>query len=527
MNIDSKPKKKKNKNRSNYRALLIPFTIVFFLIGLVVWNNIRQETKLPNQDWSRSISTSAESISSEPIAFKKGDQYQIYTHLKDGIKQTTLDGKLNVVSEKEEKLTLDERGNFWTDGKQIAFISGGELIISEGGKQTVLDKDVELLADTKNRFAYSKGNQVFVYDPKNGKSQLIFTAKEKLSELSGHPDSNSFIATVGEKVEMEAFYLQEKEGQYKAQSIIQYSKTPTDKVYNFRFAEAENEVHFLYTFYSSKQGTKTFKTYYGAAPYDSLAAIKFDSVRFKESDLGYEIENSSYQQLSIEKDEPVILFAATGPISAKKEAGNIYKATLNKKDWEAARISTTSDFSVYPLHVDDQTVVWLKAESVSEYKVYAASQDPEIKKSSQAIGKQDIYNATFDAFTASIVSFIAMTNAFIWVVPPILFLGVLYFVRIDVIEQEKPWVKWVSIALFIVTQLFVIQSLFNNTFYTIAPKYLTFSGSSLIVPIIVSVVALYVMQAAKDKDWGLFAQVSYFIGVTVLFQLFVVGTYVY
>ncbi|KZE63817.1 hypothetical protein AWM68_11925 [Fictibacillus phosphorivorans] len=526
MNTELRPKKKK-RNQSNYKALLLPLAVVLLLLGAVVWNNIVNETRLPHSDWSRSVSTPADSISAEPIALKKDNHYQIYTKQKNGLKVTTLDEKLNLITEKTENLPLDERGNFWTNGQQIAFVSNGELILYEEGKQTVLDKNVELLADSKTRFAYSKGNQVYVYDSESGKSRLIYSAKEKLSELTGHSESNSFIATVGEKVQMEAFYLQEKEGQYKAHSIIQYNKTPTDKIYNFRFAESKDQVHFLYTLYSSKQGTKSFKTYYGAAPSDQLTALSFNTVHFIESDLGYEMENPMYQQLNIENNQPVVLFSAKGPISAKKEAGNIYKATLKNKEWEASRISTTDNFSVYPLYIDEQTIGWLKAESVSDYRVFIASQDSDIKKESQSIGKQDVYNATFDALAASVVSLIAMTSAFIWVVPPVLFLGILYFVRIDVIEQEKPWAKWISIGLFIFTQLYVIQSLFNSTFYSLAPKYLTFSGSSLIVPVIVSAVALYVMQLAKNKDWGLFAQVSYFIGVTVLFELFIVGTYVY
>jgi hypothetical protein len=525
MNVDSKLKKK--KNHSNRKAYLIPLTIVLLLVGLVVWNNIRQETKLPNKDWSRSVSISAESISSEPIAFKEDNQYHIYTHLKEGIKATILDEKLNVVSDKTEKLPIDERGNFWTDGKQIAFVSDGDLIVHEGSKQTVLDKGVEFLADTKDRFAYTKGNEVYVYEPESGKSKLIFSAKEKVVELTGNPDSSSFIAAVGEKVEMEAFFLTEKSGKYEPISLLKYSKTPTDKIYNFKFAEDGDDVHILYTFYSSKQGTKSFKTFYSSAPIGQLNDLSFTSVNFKDAYEGYDIENPTYLNMNIEDNVPTILFSARGAISTKKDAGNIYRASLKDDNWEAARISTTKDFSIYPVKADEKTVFWLKAESVQDYQVHAASQDPAIMKSSQSIGKEDIYNASFDAFAASIVSFIAMTNAFVWIVPPILFLGILYVVRIDVIEEEKPWVKWVSIALFVLTQLYVIQSLFNNRFYTLAPEYLTFDGSSLVVPIIVSIVALYVMQAVKNKDWGLFAQVSYFIGITVLFQLFIVGTYVY
>ncbi|MCM3720269.1 hypothetical protein [Fictibacillus phosphorivorans] len=439
MNVDSKLKKKKNP--SNRKAYLLPLAIVLLLIGLVVWNNIRQETKLPSKDWSRSVSIAAESVSSEPIAFKEDNQYHIYTHLNDGIKATILDEKLNVVSEKTEKLSMDERGNFWTNGKQIAFVSQGDLIIREGSKNSVIDKDVEILADTKERFAYTKDNEVYMYDPKNEKSRLIFSAKEKISELNAHPDSSSFIAVVGEKVEMEAFYLTEKSGQYEPVSILKYSKTPTDKIYNFRFAESNDGVHILYTFYSTKQGTKSFKTYYGSAPKNQLKDLSFSSVTFKDEMEGYEILNPNYLNLYIKNGVPSILFSARGAISNKKDAGNIYQASLKGDTWQAKRISTTNDFSIYPVKADDQTIFWLKAESVKEFQVYAASQDPSIIKSSQSISKQDVYNATFDAFAASIVSFIAMTNAFVWIVPTILFLGILYVVRIDVIEEEKPWVK--------------------------------------------------------------------------------------
>jgi hypothetical protein len=527
MNLDTSIKKKKKKDGSNRKALILPVVIVLFLIGLVVWNNIQQETSLPNKDWSRSISMPAESISAEPIVYKQNDQYVVHAQQKEGIQTLHLDEKLNVVSNKTTKLPLDSRGNFWTNGKETAFISNGDLLLYKGKTKKVLDKNVELLADTTDRFAYSKGNEVYVYDPKSGNTHLILKAKEKVVELTGAPESSSFLAVVGEKVDMESFFLNGKKGKYDSQSILKYTKSATDTINNFHFAESQDKVHFIYTFYSSKQGTKSFKTFYGAAPQNSLKDLSFKRVSFRDSDLDYEIMNPKYQQLNIEDNMPSILFAARGPISSKKEAGNIYSATLKDDVWHAKRISTTNDFSVYPVKADDKTAFWLKALSVTDYQIYAASQDPGIIKNSESIHQEDVYNALFDAFAASIVSFIAMTNAFVWIVPPVLFLGILYFVRIDMIEEEKPWVKWMSIALFIITQLYVIQSLFNNTFYRLAPDYLTFTGSSFVIPVVVSIIALYTMQVAKNKEWGIFAQVSYFIGITVLFQLFVVGTYVY
>jgi hypothetical protein len=527
MNFDSKIKKKK-KNASNHKAFYLPIAVVLLLIGLVVWNNIRQETKLPTNDWSRSISIPAESNSSEPIVHKEDNKYFVYTQLKDGIQKTTLDSKLNVVDEKKKNFPIDERSRFWSKGNQYAFVtSGGELLLYDGDKKTTVDNNVQILAPGKDRFAYSKGNEVFVYDTKISKSTLIYTAKEKLAELSGHPESNSFIAVVGEKVSMSAFFLQDNNEKYIASSLLNYEKTSTDKFYNFRFAEAKEKVHFIYTLYSSKQGAKSFKTFYAAAPSNDIKDLSFNQIAFIDESLGYEIENGKYQQINIEDNKPTFLFTATGPVSSKKEAGNVYRAVLKNGTWMAKRISTTQDYSTYPLKADPDTVFWLKATNLTDYQVHAASQNPAIIKESQSIHKQDVFNAVFDAFASTIVSFIAMTNAFVWIVPPILFLGILYFVRIDMIENERPWVKWMTIALFILTQLYVIQSLFNDQFYTFAPKYLTFEGSSFVIPIVVSIVGLYVMQAVKNKDWGLFAQVFYFIGVTVLFQLFIVGTYVY
>ncbi|WNB92223.1 hypothetical protein [Bacillus sp. NEB1478] len=528
MNIDSKKKKKKKHSSRNRKATFLPITIVILLFGLVVWNNIRQETKLPAENWSRSISVPANSNSTEPIVHKEDDQYVVYTHQNDGIKKTILDEKLDVKAEKTINLPIDERSHFWSNGEQYAFISsGGELIVSEGGKNKVIDKNAEYLAAAKDRFAYSKGNEVYVYDPKTSESKLIFTANERIAELTGQPESSSFLAVAGEKVKMESFFLHDQNGKYDASNILSYEKSSTDKIYNFRFAESKEKLHIIYTFYSSKQGTKSFKTYYGAAPLSGLNELSYKQISYKDPAYNYKLENPKYQELYVQDGKPAVLFAAAGPVSNKKKAGNIYNAVLADGKWTANRISTTKDFSSYPLKADDQTVFWLNAKSVTDFQVYAASKDPEIIKESQSIQKQDIYSALFDACTASIISFIAMTNAFVWVVPPILFLGILYVVRIDMIEDEKPWVKWLSIVLFILTQVYVIQSLFNHQFYTFAPDYLTFKGSSFVIPVVVSIIALYVMQIVKNKDWGLFAQVSYFIGVTVLFQLFVVGTYVY
>jgi hypothetical protein len=526
-NINSKLKKKK-RNSSNYKAFLLPVAVVLLLIGLIVWNNIQKEIKLPSPDWSRSAAIPADSNSSEPFVSKKDNNYLVYTHQKNGITKTTLDEKLHVVDEESTKLPIEERSRFWAKGDQYAFITGsGELVLQNGDQQTAIDKNVQILAPAKDQFAYSKDNKVYVYDPKTSKSELIFIAKEKLSELSGHPESNSYIAVVGESVSMSAYFLHNENGSYKATDILDFSKTPTDKLYNFRFAEAKDTIHFIYTMYSSKQGTKSFKTYYGAAPTEKLNELSFNPISFIDESLHYEIQNGTFQQINVDGGKPSILFAATGPVSDKKDAGNIYYAVNKNGTWGANRISTTNNYSTYPLKADSQTVFWITATDLTHFKVHGASQNAHIIKDSQSIHNQDVMNASFDAFASTIVSFIAMTNAFVWIIPTILFLGILYIVKIDVIEDERPWVKWVSIALFILTQLYVIQSLFNTQFYMYAPNYLTFDGSSYVIPIIVSLISLGILQLAKNKDWGLFAQVSYFIGITVLFQLFIVGTYVY
>jgi hypothetical protein len=523
MGADSKKKKKE----SNRKAVLLPIFIVFILISLNVWNHIGNETSLPQKDWSRSISLPGKAINTEPIVYKTDDQYVVHVQQKEGIHTFKLDERLNVIQEKTRALPLDSRGHFWTNGKETAYISNGELLLDQGGTITKLDTEVELMADTVERFAYTKGNKVFAYDSNTKKSQLIFTAGEKVVELTGHPESNSFIAVVGEKMDMEAFFLQYKSGKYIAHSILSYTKSATDKIHNFRFAESKDNVHFLYTFYSTKQGTKSFKTFYGEAKVNGIESLVFNRVTFRDALLDYEIENPKYQQLNIEGDSPSILFAARGPVSSKKEAGNIYKAVLDDDSWLAKRISTTNNFSVYPVKADEDTVFWLKALSVSEYQVHAASQNPDIIEESQSIRERDVSNALFDTLAASIVSLIIMTNAFLWIVPPVLFLGVLYFIRINIIEDEKPWAKWSAILLFIITQVYVIQSMFNHSFYTLAPDYLTFTGSSFVIPVVVSAFSIFIMQLAKSKEWGIFAQVFYFIGITIMFQMFIVGTYVY
>jgi hypothetical protein len=104
---------------------------------------------------------------------------------------------------------------------------------------------------------------------------------------------------------------------------------------------------------------------------------------------------------------------------------------------------------------------------------------------------------------------------------------VLYATNSKAVDDERPWVFWVPALLFTAIQVYGIQRLFNESFYATAPSYLTFSGSSYVIPVAASVLSLLILKAAKGIEWGVLKSFAYFMGMNFVIALLLVGVYVY
>ncbi|MCK6257792.1 hypothetical protein LCY76_14480 [Fictibacillus sp. KIGAM418] len=80
--------------------------------------------------------------------------------------------------------------------------------------------------------------------------------------------------------------------------------------------------------------------------------------------------------------------------------------------------------------------------------------------------------------------------------------------------------------MYLITQFIVIQKFFTHTFYSFAPKYLIFSGSSYLIPLLLAVLVGCFLKWSKDKDWGILETVSYYAVVNIVLSIFLIVPYV-
>jgi hypothetical protein len=137
--------------------------------------------------------------------------------------------------------------------------------------------------------------------------------------------------------------------------------------------------------------------------------------------------------------------------------------------------------------------------------------------------KQAASNTILQLFQGLILAM----SALYWIVPSILFGLVIYFVNIQLMEDEDKRVKYTLLSLYLIVQFIFMQKLFNDHFYSFAPNFLTFSGSSYILPLFIAVISGLAVLFGKKKDWGMLANISYFIGINIVFLSLTIGPYMF
>ncbi|MGC4377273.1 hypothetical protein WD019_10095 [Fictibacillus sp. Mic-4] len=519
--------KMKKKPDKNIAGFLLPLVAILIFFSLVIVHNVKGETKLPSKKWSRSIQLPALSDDKAPFMWRGDHGFDLYTTTESKMTHLTVDDKLNVKKSSSIRVHTDKNSPFWANKNKVFALSNGNLTLFTKNGEKVIDQNVDSLAGSQDAIMYYKGNKLYILNPETLKKTFIKTEKHLIADVVGNPGSASFLVATGGDSEVRLSYFQKSGSGYKEIPVLTETKGVDESMFGYHFAEDGNKLAVSFVKGTTKQGTKQFYAYLGTGTLPQLNKVPFHKILFSDKENGRTIENPDNIRVSFEGNDPTLLFSATGPINHKKEAINVYKAEKEEGKWVAARISTTPGMSQYAMHLNKKTVIWLNNNRGDQFTLYGASQNKQVIAESQKMAKADFENSIIDAFSSILVSFIVMTNAFVWIIPPALFLVILYVVKINEIEDDKLWVKITAIALYLATQLYVIQKLFNARFETFAPPYLTFAGSHYLIPLFIGLLSLAIVKAGKGAEWGLFSKVAYFIGVDVLIVMFLIGPYVY
>lgn len=144
---------------------------------------------------------------------------------------------------------------------------------------------------------------------------------------------------------------------------------------------------------------------------------------------------------------------------------------------------------------------------------------------SKEINKDDIKTALSHTGLALAMGIMTLLVAMVWVTPAGIFIMIMYMFNTNAIEQGKRWVLVTTLSLYFITQLFIIQMQMNDVFYMFAPDYLTFDGSSYILPLLIGAFSVLIIKMFRISKDHLLSKLSYTIAMNVLIVTLLIGPY--
>ncbi|GBF10344.1 hypothetical protein [Tepidibacillus sp. HK-1] len=521
----------KDKQHKQLKPWFIPILVTIALLLLLFAQNLQEEKALPSDGWSRSISLPLTTANAKPFWVKTTDGYHIYATTGEHINHVVINNRLKVSKQSTIPIKIPTLEPFWIDRQNVIYIKEGKLVHINGEKEKVLAPDVDGMIANQDLILYWQGKQLFSVDRNDFSIVPVGQTQYKIESIILNEDS-SFITIENinaNDLQLELFNPSKQKKGYEIISLFSLSEYAGESIADIQYVynQQENKLHFIYSISSTKQGVTTYRAFYTTMLLDAIAEKpQFEQVKIKEELSQIPIENPQYLNLSLKENQPVLLFSAEGLIAPKKSAVNIYEAKYENKQWLTNKRSTTSELSVQPFWIDDGLILWLDYLTKNKYELMGTTTDPTILQESQKLNTNDWINALSDSLLAFAVSLLVIFNGMLWVVPPTIFLVVLLFYNFNLVEKGVSWVKLTSILLYLGTQLLFIQKIFNSSFYTYAPNYLTFTGSSFIIPLLLALFTWFAVKIGKNKEWSGLQEISYYIGINLWLIIILLGPYI-
>ena len=515
---------------SKFKVLFIFLTVTFASIFLLLYLNIQSERSLPSQEWSRNIPLPVTTSNSLPFIYNDMEEYHIYSVNEEGISQLIIDDQFNLIKRSTINVDVPAFKPFWAKDNQFIFIKDNNLILYNGDKEQVLFNQADGLSAQANMILFWQENKLFSVDQQSFEINLIEELDSNIESVVFDPDlSASFIVITNPDPSHFHLTLYQKNNinTYQALSLFTITEYPGETISDFQFAKNESDINIIYTTYSIKQGIITYRAYYTNLLLTNIEeSPSFEQIRIYEENSAIAFKNPRYLQLTLKNNQLTLLFSANGFISDKENGINIYQAKYTNNKWVANKLSKTRSMSVRPLRLNDETILWLDFEAKDKYSLKGTSTDSNIIKESQNISSNDIYYSLSNTLLSMSVSLLVLFNVFIWVFPPTIFILILFFINLRIVEENTPWVKYTTLALYLITQLLYMQNIFNDNFSVIAPSYFKFPGNFIIIPLLIGGLTYLFVNYSKNNEWDIMKEILYFIGLNAWMITIFLGPYI-
>ncbi|HEU5139081.1 MAG TPA: hypothetical protein VFT51_03850 [Bacillales bacterium] len=520
----------------------IGFFILAFIVfgGLLMYRNLDQELTLPSENWSRDIElpVTISGEHNETFVREDGGRYHIYTHGKDGINQVVIDSKLNVLEQSSLSVDIPKSAPFWVRDHAVLTIKDHKLILYKNGEKQTLADSVEGIVVDENSVVVWKGKQLYTVDLKSFTLQSAGKLDTNIHNVILEEKADSFLAITKTESTPAKFHLIQKQGGNSFKQTYEFSLSGTQfsesDTHFAGFNHALSGFDYVYrdhvlSIYFSSFGM----THFGLQRKNYLATIPVHQVGEnatleKLTLIGkgkQKLQNAKGFQVTFQQGKPVLLFSSSGYMPYIGTATNVYRAEKQGEKWLAINVSGTRKPSEDPVWLNDHTVLWYDMNSLEQQFLKGASQNPQVISRSLQLDGHDWTFAAGDTLFSMSKSLLLLVYTLFCLVPLGLFLLIMHVVNINLMERNPRWVKLVSMGLFLVSELYLIQAFLGDSLGGSVPEYLSFAGSLYVIPIALAVLSWFITNLVKGKEWENMTQIFYFIGIDVWMLMLLVGPY--
>ncbi|WP_270179691.1 hypothetical protein [Alkalihalobacillus sp. CinArs1] len=490
--------------------------IILLFVFLHQLNTIQQQ---PDDGWSRTMELGLSIEDNEVFVTNEEKSTDIYVP-GDPVRKINVDEQLEA-SSSNLNFSIPEGYSFYIDEDQAIYKEGDQLIYSKGGtKNSILNAVEGINASPNGAIAWSK-HTLYLISP-NGqiKNEVGFDQEEQVRNAVITEDDNVILHALTGTTNRIYYVKPDKSPEL----IMETKLVAGDHYSNFQAVEKEETTAFTYTVFATRNGSKIINTYYAESSGEGETDSKL--LKIYNSETGNTFSKPSYFTLGIKDGEPTVFFSANDNISPKKSVVSIYEAKMDEEgEWVASRRSTSDELSIRPISLTGDAIVWLDREK-SGYELHGASTSETVIEDSTKTSGQDIKLAIFDTFSAIVGMFAMLAFSFGFLILPAFALMYLYFSNTAALEQDKPWVEWTIVLLFVGSQIAFLPSILDGPFQYLAPSYLIFPGAGYVWPLVIFGISYMISRLGQDHEWTILQKTSYQLGINLGIVVLLLGPYI-
>ncbi len=511
-----------------------PIIPVLFGIALalsfLVFIHFLQIERTPVADgWSREFDLSLSSKNNnKPFVIKKDDRFQVISSNGNEIQKISSTDDYKIMEEEPLQLNASKEFVPWTDGEQYIYMDSNHHLLQyiDGATKQLAD-GVSGFVSTPNVIAFWTKDKLYSIDPADGSSKVITRTNKEINRVLINGESILMIDHTQQ--EFNGTLFQKKDNGYEATSVFQLNTEKMNQTYtNFQYILEDNVLNLMYTKYSLSN--RSHEAYYLSGNVKEVRSLEPKHIAFYPEGDTVRVDSPNHLNLSIVNGKLTVLFSAQARVSSFKQETNIFKAVLSEGKWEAEQLTRTMNRSNYPFLVGNDHVMWKEATSGTSmenltYKLMGITTNKSAISASKAISLNDMEIAASHTGLALSMAFITFLIAMTWIAPSGVFLLTMFMFKTNSIESGENWVLYTAFGLYFVTQITLLQFQMNERFYMVAPSYLTFKESSIIVPVIGAIVSIIVMKAFHLSKEEMLKKFGYTIAINILILTLLIGPY--